>query len=167
MIFITAVLQMACKAGNSASESPQVVPRQAVRNSAPSSRLFCPHTGAGLAVVEPSIGGHKVILSWKPSRPADSKHAAAVGYCVYRGPNAKFAPTELLNPLPLPGTTCVDDSVENGKRYYYEVLAISAKGVASKPTKPPILAKIPPASHRASEAIEDSIPPCRESPGVQ
>jgi hypothetical protein len=72
-----------------------------------------------------------VILSWRASAPADSKHAAAVGYCIYRGLRQKDPSPILLNTTPFPGTTCADDLVVNDKKYYYVVRAISDKGVPS------------------------------------
>jgi len=72
-----------------------------------------------------------VILSWRASAPADSKHAAAVGYCIYRGLIQKDPSPVSLNTTPFPGTSCADDSVVNDKKYYYVVRAISDKGVTS------------------------------------
>ena len=66
-----------------------------------------------------------MILSWRASAPADSKHAAAVAYCVYRSIKRKDPSPELVNFIPFPGTSCTDDLVENGKKYYYVVRAIS------------------------------------------
>ena len=72
-----------------------------------------------------------MILSWKASSPADSKHDDAKGYCVYRGVKHKDPSPELVNPIPFPGTSCMDDLVNNDEKYYYVVRAISAKGVTS------------------------------------
>lgn len=69
-------------------------------------------------------------LSWKASAPADPKHSAAAGYCVYRGAPGDPNPG-LINSVPLAGTSCVDDVVANGQRYAYVVRAISANGVTS------------------------------------
>ena len=70
-----------------------------------------------------------MILSWKASAPGDAKHDAAIGYCVYRGRKANDPSPELVNSTPFPGTSCADDLVENEKKYYYVVRAISAKGI--------------------------------------
>ncbi len=72
-----------------------------------------------------------MILSWRASAPADPKHAAAAGYCIYRGVKQKDPAPVLLNATPFPGTSCVDDLVVNDKKYYYVVRAISAKEVTS------------------------------------
>jgi len=72
-----------------------------------------------------------VILSWRASAPADPKHAAAAGYCIYRGVKQKDLSPVLVNNIPFPGTSCVDDLVVNDKTYYYVVRAISGQGVTS------------------------------------
>jgi hypothetical protein len=166
LAFIVGMLQNGCKSNSTVSRLQEVPPEPVVQAN-PTPRLVCPHMGAILAAVQQSKAGHRVTLSWKASRPPDSKHSAAIGYCVYRGEKEKSPNTELLNALPFAGTKCVDDSVTNGEKYYYVVRAISAKGVPSEATKPPVLAKIPATPRPASPAPEDSIPLCRESPGVK
>jgi len=85
----------------------------------------------------PPQGSHTVLLSWKASAPVDSKHPAAVGYCVYRGTDPKNPPIELLNPVPFSaGIKCTDNSVQNGNQYYYVVRAVSAGNAYSDPSKP-------------------------------
>jgi len=71
---------------------------------------------------------HQVILSWKGSPPADAKHTAAFGYCVYRSERTKDALGVPLNSAPFVGTRCTDDLVENDEKYFYRVLAIDASG---------------------------------------
>ena len=80
-------------------------------------------------------GGHRVTLSWKASAPADAKHAAATGYCIYRKAVGEAQPV-LISSDPFPGTRCVDDSVQNGKRYSYLVRAVSATGAFSTVSNP-------------------------------
>jgi hypothetical protein len=92
--------------------------------------LACPTFGSSGAQMAPS-GGHRVILSWNASAPADLKHAAAAGYCIYRGAKQNDPSPVLLNNIPFPGTSCVDDLVVNDQKYYYVVRAISAQGVTS------------------------------------
>lgn len=101
-------------------------------------------------------------LSWKASAPADSKHSGAVGYCVYRGAPGDPNPG-LINLLPLPGTSCVDDVVANGQRYSYVVRAISANGVTSI-TSNPAPVEIP-AAGRSSLPL--SAPLCRGQVGLK
>ncbi len=125
--------------------------------------LACPTFDSSAPPNASPKGGHRVVLSWKASTPSDSKHADAVGYCIYRGLEGKKDPPVLLNAHPYPDTTCTDDMVQNGTKYYYVVRAISAKGVssdrsqrtradipkkdpASLPQNPPPLCRAPAAS---------------------
>jgi hypothetical protein len=164
-----ATLNSGCKTGSSSSAtsgSPQAsVQPKPLRPVAPPP--VCPPLGSVPVPAPLSKNGHRVILKWTASRRGDAKHADAVGYCIYRGPKRDAPPTELVNRLPFSETKCVDDSVENGKRYYYVVRAISARGVTSGVSKPPVPAKIPDAPRSSSPTPEDSIPLCRESPGVK
>jgi hypothetical protein len=100
-----------------------------------------------------------VILSWRPSAPADSKHAAASGYCIYRGVKQRDPSPVLVNSIPFPGTSCADDSVVNDKKYYYVVRAISAKGVTSMVSNE-VPATIPKRSNPSASLV--SPPLCRE-----
>lgn len=94
-------------------------------------RLLCPTFGPSAATPPPQTqGSRKVILSWKAS-VADARHDAALAYCIYRGVRHKDRSPELINSMAVPGTRCTDDRVENDKKYYYVVRAISAKGVIS------------------------------------
>lgn len=111
-------------------------------------------------------GGHRVILSWRASAPADSKHAAAVGYCIYRSTTRKDPSPELVNSIPLPGTTCMDDLVENGKKYYYVVRAISAKRITSVISNE-APAPIPTGNKRNRSFSGSSTPLCREPTSVK
>ncbi|MGA7321648.1 MAG: hypothetical protein WBW98_14140 [Candidatus Sulfotelmatobacter sp.] len=107
-----------------------------------------------------------MILSWRASAPADSKHAAAVGYCVYRSIKRKDPSPELVNSIPFPGTSCTDDLVENGKKYYYVVRAISAKGVTSIISNE-APAPIPTGQQSNPSASGASAPLCREQASVK
>jgi len=108
-----------------------------------------------------SKGGHRVILSWRASAPADSKHADAVGYCIYRGNQRKDPRPVLINAAPFSGTSCMDDVVESGKKYYYVVRAISAKGVTSIISNA-APAPIPTRERTEAELPGKSAPLCRE-----
>jgi hypothetical protein len=158
---LVAAISSGCRAKSSAGEGKQQLPQARIGHASPP-RLVCPPVGS--VVPSPkSNRGHWVTLRWNASRRADAKHADAVGYCIYRGANPNAPPTELINHLPFPETQCVDDSVENGKQYFYVVRAISVTGALSDFSKPPAPAKIPtrpPASFRTSGV---SIPLCRES----
>jgi hypothetical protein len=102
-----------------------------------------------------------VILSWKASAPVDAKHAAAVGYCIYRSTPRKDSPRVLLNSVPFRGTSCMDDQVENGKLYYYRVRAINANSRDSKDSN---LAPAPiPTLPRTNPDSRPSVPACREA----
>ncbi len=105
-----------------------------------------------------------MILSWKASAAADSKHASAVGYCIYRGAKHNDPSPELVNSIPFPGTTCADDLVENGKKYYYIVRAISANRVTSIVSNE-APAPIPSREPTSHSTRANSPPLCRESSG--
>jgi len=152
-------------AGNpaSASQSPEK-PRQSVISPGPSSdaRLVCPSRAP--AMVQPALqanAGHRVILSWKASAPRNSKHEAAIGYCIYRSKKDRDSSPELLNSIPFSGTSCADDWVEIDSRYTYEVRAISARGIASDPSNLVHVA-IPHSPPRNPTASISSVLLCRE-----
>lgn len=168
MVAFAAALNSACKTGaNSSSGERQQPPVQSTHATPVGPRLVCPALGTILVPAPQSRDGHRVTLKWKPSRHGDPKHAEAVGYCIYRGPKPNAPPTELVNQFPFPETQCVDDSVENGKQYYYVVRAISARGATSDVSKPPVPAKIPAAPPVGFQRRDASIPQCRESPAVK
>lgn len=107
----------------------------------------------------PPNGGHRVTLTWKASAPADLRHSAAFGYCIYRGAPGDPSPG-LINTVPIPGTSCVDDLVANGGRYSYVVRAISAGGATSV-TSNPAPVQIPPTGASKSPVSAGSPPLCR------
>jgi hypothetical protein len=128
--------------------------------------LVCPSFGSSnVPAASQAPGGHRVILSWRASAPADPRHAAAVGYCIYRGLKQKDPSPALLNTTPFPGTRCADDLVVNDEKYYYVVRAISAKGSTSIVSNE-APAAIPKRSDRSSPA-PTSAPLCRESTGLK
>jgi hypothetical protein len=66
-------------------------------------------------------GHHKVTLKWNASIPSSNVESNAVGYCLYRSKKrkaAKQSPTcrdcAQINLIPIAGTGCVDDFVEDG-----------------------------------------------------
>jgi hypothetical protein len=104
---------------------------QALSSTSPGTSLGCPLLGSFLvSPPQPVNGGHRVTLSWTASAPADAKHSAAAGYCVYRTA-VEDAQSGLINQTPFPGTSCTDDLVVNGKRYTYVVRAVNAGYVPS------------------------------------
>ncbi len=121
----------------------------------------CPFLGSPGLVTSQVKGGHAVILSWTAS-VSDSKHADAVGYCIYRSTGHKNASLERVNSIPLQVTTCSDDVVENGKNYYYVVRAISAKRILSDSSKV-APARIP--TRESSNPVKISAPFCRGPAG--
>jgi len=124
-------------------------------NSSTTQVLECPLSGGVDVQMPTEKPEHRAILSWTAS-VSDRKHADAVGYCIYRSLQGKNQPLQRVNILPFPKTTCTDDLVENGKKYNYNVLAISAERNVSVPSKgayaeipmskpkPRILSNVPP-----------------------
>ncbi|MGA7472410.1 MAG: hypothetical protein WBW60_06750 [Candidatus Sulfotelmatobacter sp.] len=168
---IVGTLQTGCTSGPVPSQAS--TPRQAEMrkqsvtptSNPPAGRLVCPSFGSS-TVPTPlqANGGHRVILSWRASAAADSKHAAAVGYCIYRSTKRKDPSPERVNPVPFPGISCMDDVVENGKKYYYVVRAISGKGVLSIISNE-APAPIPTGKQSNSSVSAASAPLCREPAG--
>jgi hypothetical protein len=140
------------------ASNPAAAPRPLVRI------LVCPTLGSSL-VPSPSQsqekGGHSVTLSWRPGVAADSQHEAAVGYCVYRGIKHNDALPQLINSKPFPGTTCMDDWVENGKKYYYVVRAIGSRGTTSVVSNERA-ASIPTGGKRHPSVSASPAPFCRQ-----
>jgi hypothetical protein len=139
LIIVMAALQTGCTGCRVARDPGATQQRtEALRQpgtlpkSVSSEPLMCPTIGAsGSSAAAQAPGAHKVILSWTASKPADSRHAAAVGYCIYRGITHNDPSPQLVNSVPFPGTSCADDFVENGKKYYYVVRAIASNRVTS------------------------------------
>src|SRR5271163_1331531 len=88
---------------------------QLVATSAPAAGAdpTCPLLNASMvSSTPPANGGHRVTLTWKASAPADPKHSAAFGYCIYRSAPGDPNPG-LINTTPVRGTSCIDDLVAN------------------------------------------------------
>ncbi len=174
LIVIVSIALTGCKSSRVATATAlmhgqQETAGQAVTSASnrPVSHLVCPaFTASTVPSAPPLRGGHRVILSWKASDPEDAKHAAAVGYCVYRGTDRKGPPTELLNRFPFSGNKCADDVVENGKKYYYLVRAVSDKGATSLASGP-ARAAIPKGPRTSSDVSAVSTPLCREPGSVK
>jgi hypothetical protein len=124
----------------------------------------CPPLNASMVPsTPPANGGHRVTLTWTASAPADPKHSAAFGYCIYRGAPGDPNPS-LINTVPIPGTSCIDDLVANGGHYSYVVRAISLGGATSV-TSNPAPVQIPATGSSKSPISATSPPLCRTPAG--
>jgi hypothetical protein len=81
----------------------------------------------------PASHPHSVTLSWNTAVPtSNSPRDAIKGYYVYRSLNSHAYPEKSrISQLPLPGTRCVDTSVEARKTYFYTVKSVSEAGKQS------------------------------------
>jgi len=136
-VAIVGILQVGCtKPGapiQSSTPQPAKTPTQPGASAV--ARPDAPQCAPGTSSRNPSSlmakGDHQVILSWKGSAPADARHSAAIGYCVYRGSTPRVATLVGVNSRPFAGTSCTDDLVGNGKKYFYKVRAIDINGNTS------------------------------------
>jgi hypothetical protein len=71
---------------------------------------------------------HTVSLSW-----VASTSTGMAGYYVERG-TVSGGPYQILNSSPETGTSYLDSTVQNGKEYFYVVVAVSTGGQESKPS---------------------------------
>lgn len=141
--------------------------RTALRSPAPVPPV-CPAAGiVPLKRSQPGTGDHRVILTWNASAPSSSPDSTAVGYCLYRSQKKKVAkknPTcsecEQINSIPVVGTTCVDDLVQDGATYFYVATAISRSRQLS-PSSNEITVVIPRSKQRAGPRSTASPPFCR------
>ena len=118
--------------------------------------LSCPTFDLPMVASPAKKTKHRVILSWTASS-SDAKHPDAVGYCIYRR-KGEGQPFELINVRPFLQTRCMDDWVENGKHYDYEVLSISATETHSDPSN--VASAVIP-NRKASTSSERPAPLCR------
>jgi len=109
----------------------------------------------------PSNASHKVILSWNPSEPSPDHPSKTVGYCLYKSrtkidPNQPICSTcEPLNAVPVTGTSCTDDIVENDVTYFYVASAVNAAGTPSRWSN----VTIPSSSSSKTSSVPASSPP--------
>jgi hypothetical protein len=96
---------------------------------------LCPAGGSPTLQPSTATGHHKVLLTWKASAPGARPEDNTVGYCLYRSlkkdvakSNATCSACEQINSVPVTGTACVDDLVQDGALYYYVVTAMNAAG---------------------------------------
>jgi hypothetical protein len=129
--------------------------------------LECPPAGVPMLQPNPSnTGHHQVLLTWNASASSTKTEENAVGYCLYRSQKKHVArknplcrDCEQVNPLPVTGTSCVDDRVRDDATYYYVVAAINERGSLS-PASNEILTVIPPRKKTAGP-FNRSSPLCR------
>lgn len=107
-----------------------------------------------------------MLLSWRASAPPNSKHSAAIGYCIYRSTKRKDPFPEVVNSVPFVGTSCADDLVEGGAKYYYVVRAISGYKVTS-PSSNEAPAAIPSNQPPNTSLSSGTVPLCREQSPVK
>ena len=93
----------------------------------------CPPGGVPPLRPGAATGHHRVVLSWNASAPSTRSQDNAVGYCLYRSQtqnlaakNATCTQCERINSVPVVGTGCIDDLVQDGVTYYYVVTAINS-----------------------------------------
>jgi hypothetical protein len=130
----------------------------------------CPSAGAPiLQSTAPDVGHHRVLLDWKASVPSKDP---IVGYCLYRSKekgaakkNPRCADCEQINTVPIPGTRCRDDLVEDDKTYYYVAIAI-AKDRQISVASDEALAAIPKDKNSVQSPAAAAYPPCRLLPGT-
>ncbi|MFZ3342544.1 MAG: hypothetical protein WA609_07500 [Terriglobales bacterium] len=127
----------------------------------PTGFLFTP-----LKPPQPS-GHHTVTLKWKANEPTIDPVKNVVGYCLYRRKAQGLLPNEILkckgcqlvSPMPIAGTGCVDDRVEDDSTYYYVVTAVNVRGAMSLSSNE-AAAKIG-AEESTKPAVASSYPFCR------
>lgn len=114
-----------------------------------------------------STAHHRVILTWNASAPSSRPEDNAVGYCLYRSKkqneakkNATCNRCEQINSVPIAGTGCVDDLVQDGAVYYYVATAISAQKRLSVSSNE-ILVPIPASKQSVRSTPVGSYPLCR------
>jgi hypothetical protein len=132
--------------------------------------ILCPPAGSPtLQNTAPDVGHHHVMLDWKASVPSKDPKAEIVGYCLYRSKkkgaarkNPRCADCEQINTVPIPGTRCRDDLVEDDKTYFYIAVAIAKNrqmSVASNEAQ----AGIPKKKNSVETAAAAAYPPCRST----
>jgi hypothetical protein len=82
---------------------------------------------AGPARAATASHPHSVTLSWNAALPtSNSLRDAISGYYVYRSLKSHAYPeNSRISQVPLPGTRCVDSSVDAGETYFYTVKSVT------------------------------------------
>jgi hypothetical protein len=85
--------------------------------------------------LDPLATTHAVVLSWKASVPASSAPGDAIkGYIVQRSLQFNGRSVPPIHTRVVPGTSCTDDLVENGRTYFYVVRGVAQNGRTSGPS---------------------------------
>jgi hypothetical protein len=128
---------------------------------------LCPPAGASALKPSAATGHHRLILTWNASVPSALPEDNAVGYCLYRSQikgaardYANCRVCEQINPVPVMGTSCVDDLVQDSALYYYVVTAITTDERRSSSSNE-IPVPIPAGNQPAKSSSTPSAPSCR------
>jgi len=173
VVFILAVTS-ACKDINTTkirinlADTPQGTPasKRAV-GVQPLRPVTCPPIGiAPLQPGAPGTGDHKVFLRWNAS-VASANSSPVSGYCLYRSVkkipakiDVKCLACERINTTPIPGTSCVDNLVQDGKKYFYGAAAIDQNQQLSTTSNQPLVV-IPSTPQPVGNPPPGSYPDCR------
>ena len=157
--------------GSLAKTQSRQAPKGATASPVPPSNLPpCPEAGVPAPRASSITGHHKVTLTWNASAPSADAASNPVGYCLYRSkkqglpkmamamPNAHCGGCEQVNRVPIAGTGCVDDLVEDNTTYYYAVTAITALGQSSS-SSDEVIAEI--RGRKNATAVPSTYPSCR------
>jgi hypothetical protein len=130
---------------------------------------LCPPAGASSLKPSAVTGHHRLILTWNASPPSALPEDNAVGYCLYRSQikgaardYANCRACEQINPVPVMGTRCVDDLVQDSALYYYVVTAITADERRSSSSNE-IPVPIPAGNQPAKMVPPPPAPSCRST----
>jgi hypothetical protein len=124
-----------CQAKNTATQTPSAEAAKAVPQ--PSNVPRCNGVSSGPSAGHADSHGnphpHFVTLSWNAVSPASSSPRDLIkGYYVYRSlVSHTYTEADRITASPLPGTRCVDTSVEPRRTYFYVVRAVTDGGTQS------------------------------------
>lgn len=179
-VMIIALVSQACAAANSgagptAKKGAQQTSMDGTASPGPPSKqALCPEAGVPAPNRSSISGRHGVTLRWSASALSAHSKDNPVGYCLYRTkkrglakmamsiPNAHCGGCEQVNRVPIAGTGCVDDLVEDNTTYYYVVTAITSAGLTSSSSDEAI-AEVP--RHKQVSSVPSAYPSC-STPGL-
>jgi hypothetical protein len=166
-IIAGAALALACVSVGCTKETVGPAPRTPVQTERAAASpktaklLSCPAGSSGTPPLQAS-GSHQVVLSWNASLPTpNAANDPVQGYCVYRSTKKKATLTDKIRVSagPVAGTSCIDDTPQDGQTYYYSLIAVSSKSRTSIFSEE-IRAKIP-STKRSTPLPSSSLPLCR------